>query len=339
MKRKKNSKKRQGETGRESNLLLSQNVKISYNTWLSKLGSLNCLVIGGTGEGKSRGVVKPNVYSLPVDPRDGKPISFVFTDPKGELCNETAGFLEANGYEIRVLNINEQHFSDCYNPFRYIRSADSLLIMVDSVVENANGGKTPTDPHWSNSAKSLLNSICYAVYYEFAFKDQNFTTVSELLNMCGFSEGDDGYQSDYDIWLEHLTETSRMGEEHPAVVWRRKVSATGKEMSSIISTAQTAVRLFASKDVQRLTNVDTLAMDTIGDRPTAFYIIIPTTNSTYNFLISLLYTQLFESLYYRAQNVFDGSLPHHVTFFQDEYANGVTRSTPKAVGITDKSVA
>lgn len=321
MKRKKNSKKRQGETGRESNLLLSQNVKVSYNTWLSKLGSLNCLVIGGTGEGKSRGFVKPNVYSLPVDPRDGKPISFVFTDPKGELCNETAGFLEANGYEIRVLNINEQHFSDCYNPFRYIRSADSLLIMVDSVVENANGGKTPTDPHWSNSAKSLLNSICYAVYYEFAFKDQNFTTVSELLNMCGFSEGDDGYQSDYDIWLEHLTETSRMGEEHPAVVWRRKVSATGKEMSSIISTAQTAVRLFASKDVQRLTNVDTLAMDTIGDRPTAFYIIIPTTNSTYNFLISLLYTQLFESLYYRAQNVFNGSLPHHVTFFQDEYAN------------------
>lgn len=265
--------------------------------------------------------MKPNVYSLPVDPRDGKPVSFVFTDPKGELCNETAGFLEANGYEIRVLNINEQHFSDCYNPFRYIRSADSLLIMVDSVVENANGGKTPTDPHWSNSAKSLLNSICYGVYYEFAFKDQNFTTVSELLNMCGFSEGDEGYQSDYDIWLEHLAETSRMGEEHPAVVWRRKVSATGKEMSSIISTAQTAVRLFASKDVQRLTNVDTLAMDTIGDRPTAFYIIIPTTNSTHNFLISLLYTQLFESLYYRAQNVFDGSLPHHVTFFQDEYAN------------------
>ena len=163
MKKKKNSKKLQGKTGRESNLLLSQNVKVSYNTWLSKLGSLNCLVIGGTGEGKSRGFVKPNVYSLPVDPRDGKPVSFVFTDPKGELCNETAGFLEANGYEIRVLNINEQHFSDCYNPFRYIRSADSLLIMVDSVVENANGGKTPTDPHWSNSAKSLLNSICYGV--------------------------------------------------------------------------------------------------------------------------------------------------------------------------------
>ncbi len=139
--------------------------------------------------------------------------------------------------------------------------------------------------------------------------------------MCGFSEEDEGYQSDYDVWLEHLEETSRMGEEHPAVVWRRKVSAAGKEMSSIISTAQTAVRLFASKDIQGLTNVDTLAMDTIGDRPTAFYIIIPTTNSTYNFLVSLLYTQLFESLYYRVQNVFNGSLPHHVTLFQDKYAN------------------
>ncbi|MDO4322576.1 MAG: type IV secretory system conjugative DNA transfer family protein [Lachnospiraceae bacterium] len=311
----------QGRVGRESNLLLSQNIKISYNTWLSKLGSLNCLVIGGTGEGKSRGFVKPNIYSLPVDPRDGKPISFVLTDPKGELCQDTAGFLEANGYQIRVFNINEQRFSDCYNPFRYIQSADSLLIMVDSVVENANGGKIPSDPHWMNSAKSLLNSICYAVYYEFAFRDQNFTTVSELLNMCGFSEGDENYQSGYDVWLDHLMKTSRMGEEHPAIVWRRKVSATGKEMSSIISTAQTAVRLFASKDIQRLTNVDTLEMDTIGDRPTAFYIIIPTTNSTYNFLISLLYTQLFESLYYRAQNVFNGNLPHHVTFFQDEFAN------------------
>lgn len=310
-----------GDTGRETNLLLSRNIKVSYNTWLSGLGSLNCLVIGGTGEGKSRGFVKPNVYALPVDPRDKRPVSFVFTDPKGELCRDTAGFLEANGYRIRVFNISEQRFSDCYNPFRYIRSADSLLVMVDSVVENANGGRNPPDPHWTNSARSLLNSVCYAVYYEFAFRDQNFTTVSELLNMCGASEGDDSYRSDYDIWLDHLAETSRMGEEHPAVVWRKKVSATGREMSSILSTAQTAVRLFASREIQRLTGVDTLEMDTIGDRPTAFYIIIPTTNSTYNFLVSLLYTQLFESLYFRAQNVFGGSLPHHVTFFQDEFAN------------------
>lgn len=310
-----------GKTGRETNLLLSQNIKVSYDTWKTKLGSLNSLVIGGTGEGKSRGFVKPNVYALPVDPKTGKPISFVFTDPKGELCKDTAGFLQANGYKIKVFNLNEQHFSDCYNPFRYIRSADSLLIMVDAIVDNANGGQTPKDPHWTNSAKSLLNSICYAVYYEFAFKDQNFTSVSELLNMCGSSENDDNYKSDYDIWLDTLVESSPMGEEHPAIVWRRKVSAKGGEMSSIISTANAAVRLFASKDIQRLTGVDTLELDRIGDEPTALYIIIPTTNSTYNFLISMMYTQLFESLYYRAQNVFRGSLPHHITFFQDEFAN------------------
>lgn len=305
---------------RETNLLLSQNVKISYNTWLTGLGSLNTLVIGGTGEGKSRGFVKPNIYSLPVDPRDGKPVSFVFTDPKGELARDTAGFLEDNGYEIRIFNLCDQYYSDCYNPFRYIRSPESLLIMVDSIVENANGGHQPKDPHWTNSAKSLLNSVCYAVYYEFEFKNQNFSTVSSLLNKCGSAENDNNYKSDYDIFIDYLEETSSYGEDHPAVVWRKKVSAKGAEMSSIISTAQTAVRLFASKDIRRLTDVDTLAMDEIGDRPTALYIIVPTTNRTYDFLISMLYTQLFESLYYRAQNIYNGALPHHVTFFQDEFA-------------------
>ena len=305
---------------RETNLLLSQNIKISYNTWLTGLGSLNTLVIGGTGEGKSRGFVKPNIYSLPVDPRDGKPISFVFTDPKGELCRDTAGFLEDNGYEIKVFNLCDQYYSDCYNPFRYIRNPESLLIMVDSIVENANGGHQPKDPHWTNSAKSLLTSVCYAVYYEFAFQNQNFSTVSNLLNMCGSAENNDDYKSDYDLYIDHLEENSDLGQDHPAVVWRKKVSAKGSEMSSIISTAQTAVRLFASVDIRRLTDVDTLAMDRIGDRPTALYIIVPTTNRTYDFLISMLYTQLFESLYYRAQNIYNGSLPHHVTFFQDEFA-------------------
>ena len=308
-------------SGRESNLLLSQNVKISYDTWLTHMGSLNTLVIGGTGEGKSRGFVKPNIYSLPVHPRDGKPISFVFTDPKGELCRDTAGFLQENGYDIKIFNLNEQKYSDCYNPFRYIRSPESLLIMVDSIVDNANGGIAPKDPHWTNSAKSLLNSICYFVYYEMGFSEQNFTSVSRLLDQCGSSQNNDNYKSDYDLLLERLQKTSPMKDNHPAIVWRRKVAAKGAEMSSIISTAQTSIRLFASKDIQRLTEVDTLAMDEIGDRPTALYIIIPTTNSTYNFIISMMYTQLFESLYYRAQNEYDGSLPHHVVFFQDEFAN------------------
>lgn len=304
----------------ETNLLLARDIKISYDTWLTKLGSVNTLVIGGTGEGKSRGFVRPNIYSLPVDPRDKKPISFVITDPKGELCRDTAGFLEANGYTIKIFNLLDQYYSDCYNPFRYIRNPESLLIMVDSIVDNANGGQQPKDPHWPNSAKNLLNSICYAVYYEFSFRDQNFSTVSRLLDKCSSSQQDDDFKSEYDLFIDELEENSAYGPEHPAVIWRRKVSAKGSEMSSIISTAQTAIRLFASKDIQHLTDVDTIGLDEIGDRPTALFIIISTTNRTYDFLISLMYTQMFESLYYKAQHIYDGALPHHVTFFQDEFA-------------------
>lgn len=306
--------------GRETNILLSQNVKVSYNTWLTKLGSNNVLLIGGTGEGKSRNTIKPNVYSAPVDPKTGKAMSMIFTDPKGELYEDTAGFLHALGYETRIFNIADMKCSDCYNPFRYITSADALMIMVDSVVSNANGGQTPKDPHWTNSAKSMLNSICYAVYYEFPFEAQNFSTVSELLNMCWATE-DESEKCDYDIWLEELEKTSPYGAEHPAIVWRHKVAAHGAEMSSILSTTQTAVRVFASKEIRRLTDVDTLALDQIGDRPTAIYLCIPTTNDTYSFLLGLMYTQLFESLYHRAQNVYSGSLPHHVILWLDEYAN------------------
>lgn len=308
--------------GRETNILLAQGVKVSYDTWKTRLGSNNVLLIGGTGEGKSRNTIKPNVYSLPTDPKTGKAMSMIFTDPKGELYQDTAGFLEANGYETRIFNVNADGMacSDCYNPFRYITTADSLMIMVDSVVSNANGGQTPKDPHWTNSAKSMLNSICYAVYYEFPFAQQNFTTVSALLNMCWATE-DESEKCDYDIWLDSLEETSPYGSEHPAIVWRRKVAAHGSEMSSIISTTQTAVRIFASKQIQRLTNVDTLALDEIGDRPTAIYLCIPTTNDTYSFLLGLMYTQLFESLYNKAQGVYSGSLPHHVILWLDEFAN------------------
>lgn len=126
-----------GNLGRETNMLLSQNVKLTYNTWQTRLGTQNVLCIGGSGEGKSRYLVRPNVYSLPTDPRTGRPMSMVFTDPKGELCADLGGFLKDNGYEIRVFNVVDMQYSSCYNPFRYIRDAESLMIMVDAVVEEA----------------------------------------------------------------------------------------------------------------------------------------------------------------------------------------------------------
>ena len=315
-------KKKGKGLGRETNILLSQNVKVSYDTWKTGLGSNNVLLIGGTGEGKSRNTIKPNVYSLPCDPRNGRAMSMIFTDPKGELYRDCAGFLAANGYRIKVFNLIDMKCSDCYNPFRYITSADSLMVMVDSIVTNANGGQTPKDPHWTNSAKSLLNSICYYVFYEYPFAEQNFKKVSHILNKCGSSEDEDNYESEYDKMINVLRDKKCPGmDEHPAVTWHDKVTAKGQEMASIISTAQTAVRVFASQDITRLTDVDTMELETIGDVPTAVFLIIPTTNDTYNFLISMAYTQMFESLYYRAQNVYHGSLPHHVIFWLDEFAN------------------
>lgn len=321
-----NTEQEKMNIGHETNFLAGQNTKITFNTWKTRLGSNNVLIIGGTGTGKSRYMVRPNVYSLPVDEKTGKPMSFIFTDPKGELVHDLAGFLEANGYLIKIFNLVNQEFSDCYNPFRYLHTSDDVLIMIDAVVENANGGKSASDPHWTNSAKSILNSIAYYVFYELSAKEQNFTSVSELLNMCGSSEDDDDYKSDYDIALDELAEdpNNQWGEDHPAIQWRRKVQAKGREMSSILSTASTAVRLFASRSIKHLTDVDTMQLDLVGDRPTAVFLVIPTTNSTYNFLISMFYTQLFESLYHRAQTVYadqGGALPHKVVFWMDEFAN------------------
>lgn len=321
-----NTEQEKMNIGHETNFLAGQNTKITFNTWKTRLGSNNVLIIGGTGTGKSRYMVRPNVYSLPVDEKTGRPMSFIFTDPKGELVHDLAGFLEANGYDIKIFNLVNQQFSDCYNPFRYLHTSDDVLIMVDAVVENANGGKSASDPHWTNSAKSILNSIAYYVFYELGAKEQNFTSVSELLNMCGSSEDDDNYKSDYDIALDELEKdpNNMWGEDHPAIQWRRKVQAKGREMSSILSTASTAVRLFASRSVKHLTDVDTMQLDLVGDKPTAVFLVIPTTNTTYNFLISMFYTQLFESLYHRAQTVYadqGGALPHKVVFWMDEFAN------------------
>lgn len=321
-----NAEQEKMNIGHETNFLAGQNTKITFNTWKTRLGSNNVLIIGGTGTGKSRYMVRPNVYSLPVDEKTGKPMSFIFTDPKGELVHDLAGFLEANGYLIKIFNLVNQEFSDCYNPFRYLHTSDDVLIMIDAVVENANGGKSASDPHWTNSAKSILNSIAYYVFYELGAREQNFTSVSELLNMCGSSEDDDDYKSDYDLALDELAKdpNNPWGEDHPAIQWRRKVQAKDREMSSILSTASTAVRLFASRSIKHLTDVDTVELDLVGDRPTAVFLVIPTTNSTYNFLISMFYTQLFESLYHRAQTVYadqGGALPHKVVFWMDEFAN------------------
>lgn len=318
-KKKKLDKKKRG---RETNFLLSKNVKVSYDTKKNGLPVLNCLTIGASGVGKSYTHVKPNIYSLPTV--NGKPCCFCITDPKGELCNDSANFLRKYGYKIKILNMNEPKYSDCYNPFKYVREDRDLEIVIDSVVTGSLGSGDK-DPFWNNSAKSLLNSIAFYLYYECPYKDQNFATVCKFLNMCGDRDEGKKLPSTYEAMLNKLEKSSSLGKEHPAIKHYSIVKdSKGNTFSSILSSAQGAVRLFNSKDIARMTMTDTLEMDLLGDRPTALYIITSTTNSTFDFLVSLIYTQMFETLLYRANTVYakqGHSLPHHINFFLDEFAN------------------
>lgn len=267
--------------------------------------------------------LKPNIYSLPT--LNEKPCSFCITDPKGEVCNDTAEFLRQHGYKIKVLNLNEPKYSDCYNPFKYVRDNRDLEIVVDSVVKGALGDGGGSDKFWNDAARSLIESISFYLYYECPYKDQNFATVCKFLNMCGDRDENKKLPSTYEAMLDKLEKTSPLGKEHLAI---KKYSicrqSKGNTFSSILSSTQGAVRLFNSKDIARLTMTDTLQMDMIGDEPTALFVITSTTNSTFDFLVSLIYTQMFETLLYRANTVYakqGHSLPHHINFFLDEFAN------------------
>lgn len=321
--------------GYETNQVLSQNVKITFDTYKTRLGSMNTLVIGGTGTGKSRNIVRPIVYSLPSDPREFKKItdkngnkiaakhSFVLTDPKGELCRDTAGILEACGYKIKIFNLVDMTCSDCYNPFKYVNynsnPEQALTILIDGLVDASQGGDKggSKDPHWPNMAKAVLNSLAFYLFKEQKFEYQNFTQMSKLLPLFRLPENET--KAPIDDLLNSCQNESLY--THPALEWRRKITAQGGELSSIISTAQAALRLWADSSVQRLTEVDTLDLDKIGDEPTAVYVITPTTNSTYDFLVATFYNQLFETLQYKANMIYHGELPHHVLVVQDEFAN------------------
>ena len=299
-----------------------------------KLSYENALLIDDTGGSKVRdavkasgnkfrNVIKSNVYSLPCDPKNGRAVSMVFTDPNGEMYRDCAVFLAAHGYRIKVLNLIDMQCSDCYNPFRYIAAdSDSVMDMVYSLVMNVNGGRTPKSQYGMHSAMTLLSSICHYVYYEYPFAEQNFRTVSRILDKCKLYEDD---RSEYGKMIDMLRNKKYPDmDEHPAVIWYEKlngVSADKEAMALFVSIAQEAIQPFVSKGITMITDVDTIELDTIGDRPTAVFLVIPADHDEYNSVISMVYTQMFESLYYRAQNVYHGSLTHHITFWMDEFVN------------------
>lgn len=315
--------------GRATNIQLAEGVILTLNSQTynklnlpsNGLGWMHQLIIGATGTGKSRSYVRPNIYSLPTDPLTGRAISLVITDPKCDLLKETGAFLEAHGYVVKVFNLFEMYNSDCYNPFAYIHTENDIAVLVDGLVANMGGEKDKSD-HWVANAVALLKSVCSYIYYELPFQEANFSTVLKLLNMWDSSEDDDDFKSEYDLIMDKLEQEK--GPEHSAVVWRKSVSAKGRELGSIISTASTICSIFNQSAIRTMTETDSMELDKVGDRPTALFICTPPTTRAFNFLAALMYTQLFTLLQNKANLDYKDqgqTLPHKVWFILDEFAN------------------
>lgn len=322
-------KKKPCKHGRATNIQLAQGVTLTLNSQTynklnlpsNGLGWMHQLIIGATGTGKSRSYVRPNIYSLPTDPLTGRAISLVVTDPKGDLLNDTGAFLEAHGYVVKVFNLFDMSKSDCYNPFAYIHSENDVAVLVDALVTNMSSEKDKGD-HWIANATAVLKSIFYYIRYEVDYAEANFATVLQLLNMWGSSEDDDDYKSEYDLIMDRLEQEK--GPEHTAVVWRKSVSAKGRELGSIISTASTICSIFNQSAIRTMTETDSMELDKVGDRPTAVFICTPPTSSAFHFLAALMYTQLFTLLQNKANQDYRDqgqTLPHKVWVILDEFAN------------------
>ncbi len=275
----------------------------------------NVLVFGGSGAGKSRFFVKPNVLQANC--------SFVITDPKGELLEDLGDFLRMNGYKIKVFNTKNTKYSDTYNPFAYLNEAADILILVDALIANMKGDSKGGDPFWEKAERSILLSICFYLCYECRPKERTWAQVYKLLGFCMPEEGAD--QSEYGFLMEDLKENSTLKDGHPAVVQYATFKAAAgseKTASSIITTAMNDLALFTLDDIKLLTSSDSIDFRTVGDEKTALFCVMPDDKKSYNFLTAILYTQMFSYLYNHADEDCPGKrLPYHVRFILDEFAN------------------
>ena len=321
------------------NRILSQNVKMSLDFRRLKLNG-NILICGGSGAGKTFYEVKPNLMQMPHN------CSFICTDPKGEILRSCGQMLKNNGYNLKVINLLEMDKSDCYNPFSYIREETDVVKLITNLISNTTPkGATPSDPFWEKAEGLFLQAIFYYVWLEVQPAKRNFETVLKLLGEAEVTE--QGKASKLDVRMKFLEESSPLGANHPAVKQYNKcMRGAGDTVRSIIISANSRLAFLENKQVLRLLSKDELNLSDIGigvngdgETKTALFCVIPDSDKSYNFIIGMLYTQIFQELYYQADFNCGGRLPIHVTFMLDEFANGVTRSTPKTVGITDKSVA
>ena len=276
----------------------------------------NVLVVGGSGSGKTRYFIKPNLLQCT---SKSHPVSFVVTDPKGGLIQECGLALLKNGYKIRTMNTINFHKSMRYNPFAYIHEEKDILKLVTTLMTNTKGEGQGGDPFWDKAERLLLTSLIAYLHYEAPAEEQNFATLLEMLNTMQVSEEDEDYQNPVDLLFEDLAK--KKPNSFAVRQYKLYKLAAGKTAKSILISCGARLAPFDIQELRDLTMYDELELDMLGDRKTALFLIMSDTDSTFNFLISMVYTQLFNLLCDKADDQYGGKLPIHVRCLIDECAN------------------
>lgn len=293
------------------NKILTKNVKLGLKGKQHKR-NLNVLVVGGSGAGKTFSYCKPNIMQANS--------SFVCFDPKGEIVRDTGYLLEQKGYEVRVLDLINMNRSHCYNPFVYLKNDNDVQKLVTNLFKSTTPkGASSNDPFWDTAAQMLLLSLIFYLMYEAPEDEQNFVMVMELLRAGDVHEDDDSYVSPLDMLMNRL-ETKNP--EHIAVKYYHDYhSGSAKTLKSIQITLAARLEKFNLESLAKMTMTDELDLPSLGEKKVALFALIPDNDTSFNFLVSILYTQIFQQLFYLADHKYGGSLPVHVHFVMDEFAN------------------
>ena len=293
------------------NKLLSQNVRIGLDGKKHRR-NLNTIIIGGSGAGKTRFYGKPNIMQCNT--------SFVTLDPKGEILRDTGYLLEKEGYVIKVMDLINMNKSHCYNPFEYIHDDKDVLKLITNLIRNTTPkGSQTNDPFWEKSETALLEGLCLFLLHEAPKEEQNFTMVMEMIAAADVREDDEFYISP----LDRLFNDLQREKPNSLAVKQYNIykQAAGKTAKSILISVGVRLAAFNLESIASITSTDELELEKVGERKTAIFAVIPDNDSTFNFLVGMLYTQLFQTLYYQADIVHGGELPVPVHFLMDEFAN------------------
>ena len=296
---------------KSENKLMTQNVSIGINAKKHRR-NLNTLVCGGSGAGKTRFYCKPNLMQANT--------SFVILDPKGEIVRDVGKLLEAKGYEIKVLDLISMEKSHCYNPFVYLQNDNDIQRLVTNLFKSTTPkGSQSNDPFWDTAASMLLLALVFYLHYEAPPDEQNFAMVMEMLRAGSIEDEDDPRPSPLDQLFNELSEDYP---DHIALKYYRSYhSGSAKTLKSIQITLAARLEKFNLESLAALTSTDELDLGTLGEKKTALFALIPDNDTSFNFLVSILYTQLFQQLFYSADHIHGGSLPIPVHFLMDEFAN------------------